>query len=105
MTRNDLRRSAGVQLVALENFFYGGSAALSKHGCNMTLSRGMVARGNTVADVILNGSSIGQPTRQHTSDFVRGVSVVGRMEGVLVEDNLVHHLSMASYRGKILIRD
>ena len=80
-----------MQLVALENFFYGGSAALSKHGCNMTLSRGMVARGNTVADVILNGSSIGQPTRQHTSDFVRGVSVVGRMEGVLVEDNLVHN--------------
>ena len=89
--RNDIRRSAGVQFVALENFFYGGSAALSKHGCNMTLSRGMVARGNTVSDVILNGSSIGQPTRQHTNDYVRGVSVVGRMEGVLVEDNSIRN--------------
>ena len=60
----------------------------------MTLSRGMVVRSNTISDVILNGSSIGQPARQHAEDYVRGISVVGRMDAVLVEDNTIHNGGM-----------
>jgi hypothetical protein len=89
ISRNDLQRSSGIQVVAVENLYYG--VPLPRHGCNVTLSRGIAVRGNTISDAILNGSSMGQGVRQPASDYVRGLSVAGRMADVLVEDNLVHN--------------
>ena len=89
ISRNDLQRSSGIQVLAVEDLFYG--VPLPRHGCNLTLSRGIVVRGNTISDAILNGSSMDQPVRQPASDYVRGLSIAGRMADVLIEDNLVHN--------------
>ena len=48
ISRNDLQRSSGIQVLAVEDLFYG--VPLPKHGCNITLSRGIAVRGNTISD-------------------------------------------------------